>query len=1419
MSISIRKLSFKLQRRLSTPYRDKSLSKRYNVTVLPNYISHNRKCTATNTQRKLTLMSKRSFNRPISFVAHLAVLMLLIAFATPLASAEQVYIVTNGNDAGTGSLRQAVLDANANSNPLEEDIIIFEESLTNITQGDLDELDLTGPIIITESVHIQGPGQKKLVIDGLYAWITTDGILNGGFPGDSTSTLISSSGTLFNVGTRDVDNTGIHFKVSGMTVRRTSGFVNTFNGAHVEIEDVFLKDNAYRTQFPSIGGPLISVGNSAHGGTLTIRDSFISGNKWDSSFILGDLDEIVISNTTFVGNSFTSQFDSGLFLAGTTTEIIDSQILDDNVQHRFFLDNMYISNSVFKNTQASALALIWADSTNLRMNNTTIYSRTVDKSLMINQPSHLWVTRSTLSMANTVIAPGPGTPSYVAESLVLLESTTLALNANNHVSDGSLPGSDERTGLAGLEGPFVNPFSFKPVFGSSLIDTGSDAHAVNPRTGAALTKDVFGGDRLRGLGVEIGAVEVQANHTVNDDITTPQGSTFTLARPGVLDNDILSGTPIGDRIFVISPPAHGAITVTRLGQGFGGGFEYVPDRGFHGTDSFQYVVVTTDGNTSNAAYVTLNVTKANTAPIGGEDYYSIATDGTLKLLIVDSASGVLRNDHDFDGDMMTAELVSTTSNGTLMLNFDGSFTYAIAMGFSGIDSFSYRATDGALPSGDTVVSISVNAVNNAPTTHSDVYSVGSDGVLDVHQTGGVLKNDSDLDGDSLTATLVSTVANGILALNLDGSFTYTPNPGYSGDDTFEYMANDGHTNSSVTQVLIHVKNTNTAPLTHEDSYSMSAGGTLHVGPANGVLANDHDPEGDHLNAVLYTASLSGTFLFNADGSFDYTAPPGFSGDATFSYIADDGHALSLPENVTIHVLFTDTLPIANDDSYTLMSDQLLQISLPFSVLNNDSDIDGDHLSVYLDVPPAHGTLHLNSDGTFRYSPDAGYFGGDSFTYFAFDGYFDSLSATVNLDIRNSDTPPIAQDDMYSVASGGTLQLGAASSVLANDSDPDGDILSAVLLTPPSNGTLHFDRDGTFTYRPDAGFVGVDSFTYEDDDGRGGVVAATVTINVHAANSPPIATDDAYQTNWATPLNVGLVAGVLSNDFDAEGNALTGILSTSTTDGVLHFDLDGGFTYRPDAGFAGIDTFTYQAFDGHSYSSAAMVSLEVLPSPNASPIALEDAYSTRVRATLIVGAADGVLANDSDPEGALLTAVLGFAPSNGSLSLDSDGAFLYVPDADFRGTDTFTYTAFDGNSHSQPATVSIKVQGHSGDGDDCFLEKIFSGTIYFDELDKFRQIRDRIFMPTATGRALVDLYYQLSPHLIIALESSLIFKTVVQISAVSLMWCINHPIFIGLMMMLIIWIKRNRRDCEGVFIIAGHDSAGIDAISKHLVLEM
>ena len=389
--------------------------------------------------------------------------------------------------------------------------------------------------------------------------------------------------------------------------------------------------------------------------------------------------------------------------------------------------------------------------------------------------------------------------------------------------------------------------------------------------------------------------------------------------------------------------------------------------------------------------------------------------------------------------------------------------------------------------------------------------------------------------------------------------------------------------------------------------------------------------------------------------------------------------------VTITVNPVNDAPVASDDnSYTVSEDEVLSVPLA-GVLSNDTDIDNSSLSAVLVSGTSHGTLSLQSDGSFTYTPEANFHGTDSFSYQASDGSASSGVATVTITVESVNDVPLAADHSYSLIRNSTLNVSAAG-VLLGASDADGDPLTAVLVATPSHGVLNLNSDGSFSYTPAEDYEGPDSFGYQASDGALSSTISLVSFTV--THGTPLPADDGYSTSEDVSLVVDAAAGVLANDTDAEGDALTVVVEEEPGHGSLTLNADGSFSYTPEANFHGSDSFRYRASDPGGASSTAVVTITV-NSLNDAPLAADDNYSTSEDETLNV-AASGVLAGDTDVDGDSLTAALVTGPQHGNLTFNSDGSFVYTPNADFSGADSFTYSATDPSGSSSLAVVHIAV---------------------------------------------------------------------------------------------------------------------------------
>lgn len=808
-----------------------------------------------------------------------------------------------------------------------------------------------------------------------------------------------------------------------------------------------------------------------------------------------------------------------------------------------------------------------------------------------------------------------------------------------------------------------------------LVDNGDGTYTYTHYGNDPVIDDFFTYYVTDPLGLQSATVRVdievnpinEAPVAENDTASTNEDVTLDIPFATLLTNDTDVDTPKDSlTITAVGSAVNGTVSIV------GSVVRFVPTPNYNGPASFEYTV--SDGLLTDTAIVSVTVNPVNDAPVANDDGYSINEDTPLNI----PAKGVLTNDVDVENNTLTAVLVSGPSSGNLTLNSDGSFSYTPAANFNGDVTFTYKANDGSADSNIATVTITVNAVNDAPVADNDAYLTDEDTALNV-LAPGVLDGDTDPENNTLSAILVSGPAHGSLTLNADGSFGYTPAANYNGTDSFTYKANDGTADSNVATVTITVNPVNDAPVALPDSYSTNEDVTLIVA-APGVLANDSDVDEDTLTVsyVLDSGPTKGALTLNANGSFTYVPAANDHGIYYFTYRVSDG-TLSDTATVTITVVSSEDDPIATPKSFDVNEGQQYTGQL------TGVDGDGDVLTFYVDTDPAHGTLSLLSTGAFTYTHDGTETPNvDKFTFKVSDdgGLTYSAPADVDITILDVNDAPVAADDSYVTNEDSPLVVPTLTGVLANDSDAESSI-TAVKLTEPSKGSVTLAADGSFTYTPNANANGSDSFTYQAFDGTAYSNIATVTITIEAVNDKPVADPQTLSTAEDTALPIVLTGS------DVETAEVD--LVFAVTSGPAHGSISGtgkNITYTPALNYNGPDSFTFTVSDGSLTSDPATVSITVT-ADNDAPVAVEDSYSTN-EDTLLTVPAPGILGNDDDVDDDPLTISVVTNVTNGSLNLSNDGSFTYLPSANFNGTDSFTYKINDGTVDSNTVTVTITV---------------------------------------------------------------------------------------------------------------------------------
>jgi large repetitive protein len=443
---------------------------------------------------------------------------------------------------------------------------------------------------------------------------------------------------------------------------------------------------------------------------------------------------------------------------------------------------------------------------------------------------------------------------------------------------------------------------------------------------------------------------------------------------------------------------------------------------------------------------------------------------------------------------------------------------------------------------------------------------------------------TDEDGDKLTFDTTSHPENGFISFKDFDTLIYTPKQDYVGDDFFTFIAIDGKAHSNVAKVTITVTKSdqprNHAPIAKDQSVKVEMGKSLTL------KLEAEDVDGDKLTFSISSNPSYGEIKLNDGPYITYTPDPKYTGEDSFTFVANDGKAISNVAKVSLTIINSNHAPVAKDLSVSMIANKTLNITL------SATDKDGDKLTFDTTSSPQHGTISFldpnKYPATIVYTPIHEYVGSDSFNYIASDGKAISNEAKVSITIRRDNHAPIAQNVIATTTANHLIEISLKAT------DPDNDHLTYSTSTSPLHGRLApkdlVESPEIFIYTPNAGYVGNDYFTFKATDGELTSNVATVSIQVFRENRPPVAEGQSATTTVNTGITLTL------NATDPDEDPLQFVIKDGTPG---HGSLSDVFdtnkvTYTPSQGFTGQDYFVFRAFDGSLYSNYATVSLSIFP---------------------------------------------------------------------------------------------------------------------------------------------------------------------------------------------------------------------------------
>ncbi|WP_411914010.1 tandem-95 repeat protein [Vibrio parahaemolyticus] len=725
----------------------------------------------------------------------------------------------------------------------------------------------------------------------------------------------------------------------------------------------------------------------------------------------------------------------------------------------------------------------------------------------------------------------------------------------------------------------------------------------------------------------------------------------------VLGNDTFESTDKVVSLDAENGPKNGTVIVNNDGT-----VTYTPDDNYVGKDTFTYVV--TSGGVSESTTVEVNVTPVNDAPVAKDD---IATTQEDTAVTID----VLTNDTDVDGDTLSIQSASVPSDQGTVEIVDGKLVFTPAENFNGDAEITYTVTDGALTDQATV-KVTVNALNDTPEVESNI----ADQTLAEDFTPYTIDlNTAFSDVDNVDGELTFSVSgNSNVNVSIEnGIATISPTADWNGSEILTFTATDP-SGESVSQTV----NFTVTPLADIEADKTTV--VEDTPTIIKVLGNDtFEGDGKVVSLDTNNGPANGTVSVNPDGSVTYTPNDNYVGKDTFTYVVTSG-GVSESTAVEVNVTPVNDAPVAKDDIATTQEDTAVTID----VLPNDTDVDGDKLSIQsASVPEAQGKVEI-VDGKLVFTPAENFNGHAEIIYTVTDGELtDEAKVTVTVNPVN-DAPTIKVDAVESITEDAVNTDTVVATLTVRDTDTPEDQLT-VSLENNSNG--YFVLVGNEVKLTQAG---VDAVNNDELNLKDLTISASVSDGVHptASDSDSLVVN---RVNDAPTVENAIADQELAEDFASYTIDLNDAFKDS--DSALNFSVSGNSnvlvsiengiaTISPTADWNGSETLTFTATDPSGESISQTVNFTVAP---VADIVADKATVVEDTPTIIK-----VLGNDTfEDDGKVVSLDTNNGPANGTVSVNPDGSVTYTPNDNYHGTDSFTYIVTSGGV-SESTTVNVDV---------------------------------------------------------------------------------------------------------------------------------
>ncbi|MDW2263022.1 tandem-95 repeat protein [Vibrio sp. 1557] len=844
--------------------------------------------------------------------------------------------------------------------------------------------------------------------------------------------------------------------------------------------------------------------------------------------------------------------------------------------------------------------------------------------------------------------------------------------------DGTLifTDADLLIGAADIEGDNLTVEGVSYDGGDGILtDNGNGTYTFAPN-------ENFNGDVNFSFDVSDGTDTVSANIDVSvtpvDDAPVSGNLAYSVDEDGSIrlsQEQLLSQASDveGDALTASNLSVDGNATVT---QNDDGSFTITPDADFNGDIDISFDI--SDGTNTVQATADLTVNPINDLPVPQDQQFSVEEDGTLQFTEADLLAGAT----DIEGDDLSVTGISYEgTDGVLTDNGDGTYSFAPNENFNGDVNFSFDVSDGT----DTVsanVDVSVTPVNDPPVAGSTSYTVHEDNSITISDAQ-LLANSSDLEGDVSIDSVSYSGSDGVLQINGDGTYTFSPNENFNGEVTLDVVVADEEGATDATTAGITVLEVNDPPVAGPTSYTIDEDSVLTFSESQ-VLLNASDVEGDvELVGISYDGP-DGIFTVNDDGTCSFAPNENFNGQVQLDVTIRDEDGAEVDTVINVNVLPINDAPVSGDLAYSVDEDGAITLSQE-QLLSQASDIEGDDLTASDLTVDGNATVTANDDGSFTITPDAD-FNGDIDIQFNITDGTDTIQATADLTVNPVNDLPVPQDQQFSVEEDGTLQFTDAD-LLAGATDIDGDNLTVDGISyTGSDGVLTDHGDGTYTFAPNENFNGDVSFSFGVSDGTE-TVPANVDVSVTPVNDPPVAGSTSYTVDEDNAITIS-DEQLLANSSDVEGAVSIDSVTYSGTDGVFQDNGDGTYTFMPNENFSGdisLDVIVADEQGAIDETTAGITVIEV----NDPPVAGPTSYTVDEDSVLTFSESQ-ILANASDIEGDVELVGISYEGSDGIFTVNGDGTCSFAPNENFNGQVQLDVTIQDENGATVDTHINVDV---------------------------------------------------------------------------------------------------------------------------------